>query len=59
MKGKTVLNDAELDELRYYCDNIRQHFNKLYDDEISLDIEFKVDIVNDNRKIYIKQARIY
>ena len=59
MEKKTVLKDEELDELRYYCDNIRQHFIKIYGEKIIMDIEFKVDIINNKRKIYIKQARIY
>lgn len=54
-----VMTDPELDELRYYCLAIKNHYQQLYGAAKTMDIEFKVDLVDNQRRIYIKQARIY
>jgi len=59
MEGKTVLTDSEIGELYTYCLEIHNHYCRLNSGCLPLDIEFKVDLVNGVRKIYIKQARIY
>ncbi|HLO60206.1 MAG TPA: PEP/pyruvate-binding domain-containing protein [Bacteroidales bacterium] len=59
MEGKTVLSNAEIEELTAWCQAINDHYCRLYSECQPLDIEFKVDIVNGRRKLYIKQARIY
>ncbi len=59
MEGKTVMNDYELKVLKDYCMAIRYHYCRLFYECRPLDIEFKVDMVNGIRKIYIKQARLY
>jgi pyruvate, water dikinase len=59
MQGKTVLSDPEIKELSDYCLAIHNHYCRLNSECLPLDIEFKVDLVNGVRKIYIKQARIY
>ncbi len=59
MEGKTVMTDAELKVLKDYCMAIHYHYCRLNFECNPLDIEFKVDIVNGVRKIYIKQARLY
>ncbi len=66
LQGETVLTDEELYELADYCtiikhhyyDNIPNNFNCEYE-AFAVDIEFKVDSEVTNRKIYIKQVRIY
>ena len=66
LQGKTVLTDAEIYELADYCTLIKQHYyydlpndcNCSYND-FAMDLELKVDSQVENRKIYIKQARIY
>jgi len=64
--GQTVLTNDELYQLADYCTLIKNHY--YYDlpnncncgyEEFAVDIEFKVDSEVENRKIYIKQARIY
>jgi hypothetical protein len=59
MQGKTVLSNIEIDELFAYCQAIHNHYCRLFSECLPLDIEFKVDIVDGSRKIYIKQARLY
>jgi len=59
MEGKTVMTSEELKVLRDYCTAIHNHFIELNPSYSPMDIEFKVDVVNDARKIYIKQARVY
>ncbi len=66
LNGQHVLTNEELFELGEYCVAIRKHFfNTLnhncqcQENEFGLDIEFKVDSAVANRKIYIKQARLY
>ena len=65
LNGQTVMTDNELYELAEYCTTIKQHyFNNISTQNNSylsfaVDIEFKVDSDVENRKIYIKQARIY
>lgn len=59
MEGKTVMTDAELKELKTYCMAIHNHYCTLNQECNPMDIEFKVDVVNGQRKVYIKQARLY
>ena len=59
MQGKTVLSNAEIQELADYCLAIHNHYCRLNAGCLPVDIEFKVDRVNGRRKIYIKQARLY
>jgi pyruvate, water dikinase len=59
MSGKTVLSNSEITELAAYCQAIHNHYCMLNSECIPMDIEFKVDLINNKRKIYIKQARIY
>jgi len=54
-----VMTDAELKELKEYCMAIHYHYCKLNLECNPMDIEFKVDVVNGVRKVYIKQARLY
>lgn len=66
LEGEPVLSDEEINELTDYCMAIKKRF--YYDlkhscecsfDDFAVDIEFKVDSDVSNRKIYIKQARLY
>lgn len=59
MEGKTVLTPQELKTLNNYCTAIHNHYCQLNNACKTLDIEFKVDRINGERKIYIKQARLY
>jgi hypothetical protein len=59
MQGKTVMTNEELKILKDYCMAIYYHYCILYVGCNPMDIEFKVDIVDGERKIYIKQARFY
>lgn len=59
MEGKTVLTPQELKTLNNYCMAIHNHYCRLNFECKTLDIEFKVDKINGQRKIYIKQARLY
>lgn len=59
MEGKTVMTDAELKELKDYCMAIHYHYCMLNFECKTMDIEFKVDIIDGKRKIYIKQARLF
>lgn len=59
MEGKTVMTEAELKELKDYCMAIHNHYCRINLECNPMDIEFKVDVVNGQRKIYIKQARLY
>jgi pyruvate, water dikinase len=59
MEGKTVMTVNELKVLKDYCMAIHYHYCRLNFECKPLDIEFKVDVVDGNRKIYIKQARLY
>jgi hypothetical protein len=59
MEGKTVMTDYELKVLKDYCMAIQYHYCRLFYECRPLDIEFKVDMVDGIRKIYIKQARLY
>ncbi len=58
-KAKSILSDEELKELQQYCLTIRDHFCNIDPPCKPLDIEFKVDLIDGKRKIYIKQARYY
>jgi len=66
LQGKTVLTNDEIYELADYCTAIKRHY--YYDlenncdcsyNDFAMDLELKVDSQVKNRKIYIKQARIY
>jgi hypothetical protein len=59
MEGKTVMTPQELKTLNEYCKAIQNHYCRLYSECKTLDIEFKVDRVKGERKIYIKQVRVY
>jgi hypothetical protein len=59
MEGKTVLTPQELKTVYNYCTAIQNHYCQLNNECKTMDIEFKVDRVNGERKIYIKQARLY
>jgi pyruvate, water dikinase len=59
MDGKTVLSPQELKILNNYCTAIHDHYYLLYSGCKTLDIEFKVDVINGQRKVYIKQAGLY
>ena len=59
MEGKTVMTEAELKVLKDYCMAIHYHYCRLNLECHPMDIEFKVDIIDGNRKIYVKQARLY
>ena len=59
MEGKTVMTSAELKELKDYCMAIHNHYCFINLECNPIDIEFKVDVVNGVRKLYIKQARLY
>jgi hypothetical protein len=59
MQDITVLSEEEITELADYCMAIRNHYCNLNAACQTLDIEFKVDWINGERKIYIKQARLY
>lgn len=59
MEDKTVLTPEEIKALNDYCMAIHNHYCRLNDGCKTMDIEFKVDMVNGQRKIYIKQARLY
>ncbi len=59
MEGRTVLSDAEIQQLAVYCSAIQSHFCNVYAGCFPVDIEFKVQITDGVRKIYIKQARLY
>lgn len=59
MEGKTVMTDYELIVLREYCMAIQYHYCRLFYGCRPLDIEFKVDLVDGIRRIYIKQVRLY
>jgi hypothetical protein len=59
MEGKTVMTADELTVLKDYCKAIHYHYCRLFYECMPLDIEFKVDIVDGIRKIYVKQARLY
>ena len=66
LEGQTVLTNQELYEIADYCtiiktyyyDNIDNNCNCEFKD-FAIDIEFKVDSMIEERKIYLKQARIY
>ncbi|MBV5312556.1 MAG: T9SS type A sorting domain-containing protein [Prolixibacteraceae bacterium] len=59
MEGKTVLTPQELKTLNDYCTTIHNHYCQLNGTCKTMDIEFKVDLVNGQQKVYIKQARLY
>lgn len=59
MEGKTVMTNEELKVLKDYCMAIHYHYCRLFFECKTLDIEFKVDLIGGQRKVYIKQARIY
>lgn len=66
LDGATVLTDEEVYILADYCTTIKNYYfdymphqgNCAYND-FAVDIEFKVDSQVEERKIYIKQVRLY
>ena len=66
LNGESVLSNEEITELIDYCHTIKDYYynhiphncNCAYKD-FGLDIEFKVDSTVKNRKIYLKQVRLY
>ncbi|MBN2275493.1 MAG: T9SS type A sorting domain-containing protein [Bacteroidales bacterium] len=59
MEGRTVMTSEELKLLKDYCMAVHYQYCRLFFECRPLDIEFKVDIVNGIRKIYLKQVRLY
>ena len=66
LNGQTVLTEDELYELADYCTIIKTHYFENIDhscdceyNDFAVDIEFKLDSTVEERKIYIKQVRIY
>lgn len=66
LNGETVLTNDELYLLADYCTIIKHHYFDHVAENISsgyesfsVDIEFKIDSTLEERKLYIKQARIY
>ncbi len=59
IEGKTVMTSEELKVLKDYCMAIHNHYCFINLECNPMDIEFKVDVVNGERKLYIKQARLY
>lgn len=66
LNGETVLTNEELYLLADYCTLIKHHyFDHVAEntscgyESFSVDIEFKIDSTVEERKLYIKQARIY
>lgn len=59
MEGKTVLSESEIHKLAEMCMAIHNHYCKLYQECLPVDIEFKFDWVDGERRIYIKQARLF
>ncbi len=64
--GQTVLSDAEIYEIADYCTAIKNYYYSSIPhncdcgyESFAVDIEFKVDSQVEDRKIYIKQVRIY
>lgn len=58
-EGKTIMTPAELKALQQYCLAIEQHYCEINPPCKTMDIEFKIDIVDGKHKMYIKQARYY
>jgi hypothetical protein len=62
-QGKSVLTTTEMENLSKYCLTIHNYYcrkiNKSNNQCTPLDIEFKIDEVDNRRKIYIKQIRFY
>jgi pyruvate,water dikinase len=56
--GKTVLDDARVDELRQALTTLHEHFQRVYrrtsDPGFAMDVEFKVDV---GGRLVVKQAR--
>jgi phosphoenolpyruvate synthase/pyruvate phosphate dikinase len=59
MAGKTVLSNDEILLLCAYCQAIHNHYCILNDECLPMDIEFKLELVDGKRTLYIKQARLY
>jgi len=64
--GQTVLSDEEIYEIADYCTAIKNYYYEYIPnncncgyESFAVDIEFKVDSQVEDRKIYIKQVRIY
>lgn len=66
LNGGRVLTNQEVYEISEYCMQIKKRFFEdlphscecEYDD-FAVDIEFKIDSTKEDRKVYIKQARLY
>ena len=66
LEGEPVMTDEELLELGAYCQALKRHYYQnvphnceCSETDFGLDIEFKVDSQVSDRKVYIKQARLY
>lgn len=66
LKGGRVLSNQEVYEISEYCMEIKKRFFEDLPhncdcefDDFAVDIEFKVDSEKEDRKVYIKQARLY
>ncbi|MFN8208603.1 MAG: PEP/pyruvate-binding domain-containing protein, partial [Bacteroidales bacterium] len=59
MEGKPVMTEEELELLEEYCMAIHYHYCALNLECRTMDIEFKIDNLNGQRILYIKQARLY
>jgi len=58
-ENSTVLTAEEISLLTDICLDIQYHFMLKTNHNVVMDIEFKIDIINGQRKLYIKQARTY
>lgn len=63
-QNKPIMTDQEAQTLARYFWMIHEHFKALHDPQntnpdFAMDMEFKIDTRNSERKIYIKQARPY
>lgn len=61
---KHIMCDNEVNQLNSYLMKIHNHFKKIMDPQnknpkFAMDMEFKVDVREGQRKIFIKQARPY
>lgn len=66
LNGETVMTDAEIMELGAYSLAVKRHFFRnvphncnCTEQDFGLDIEFKVDSEVSERKVYLKQGRLY
>ena len=59
MGNQSVLTNDEIYNLTDLCRDINLHYYYKTGNKITFDVEFKVDMVDGKRKLYIKQARPY